>query len=64
MSINNEAELIGMKKASEAVATTLKQMVDYARPGMTTKELDDFGNDVLRSFGARSVPNLAYGFPG
>jgi methionyl aminopeptidase len=64
MSINNEAELIGMKKASEAVATTLKQMVDYARPGMTTKELDDFGNDVLRSFGARSAPNLAYGFPG
>jgi methionyl aminopeptidase len=39
-------------------------MIDYARPGMSTKELDDFGNDILRSFGARSAPNLAYGFPG
>ena len=64
MSISNEAELTGMKKASEAVAITLRRMIDYARPGMTTKELDDFGNDILRSFGARSAPNLAYGFPG
>jgi methionyl aminopeptidase len=53
-----------MKKASEAVAITLRRMIDYARPGITTKELDDFGNDILRSFGARSAPNLAYGFPG
>ena len=64
MSITNEAELIGMKKASEAVATTLRQMVNYAKAGMTTKELDDFGNDILRSFGAKSAPNLAYNFPG
>lgn len=64
MSITNEAELTGMKKASEAVATTLRQMVNYASPGMTTKELDDFGNDVLRTFGARSAPHLAYNFPG
>ncbi len=64
MSINNEAELTGMKKASEAVAVTLRQMIDHARPGMTTKELDDFGNDILHTFGARSAPNLAYGFPG
>lgn len=64
MSISNDAELTGMKKASEAVAITLRRMIGYARPGMTTKELDDFGNDILRSFGARSAPNLAYGFPG
>lgn len=64
MSITNEAELAGMKKVSEAVATTLRQMIAYARPGMTTKELDDFGNDILHSFGARSAPKLAYGFPG
>ncbi|RYE26026.1 MAG: type I methionyl aminopeptidase [Sphingobacteriales bacterium] len=64
MSINNEAELAGMKKASDAVAITLKRMKDHAQPGMSTKELDDFGNDILRSFGAQSAPNLAYGFPG
>lgn len=64
MSINNEAELDGMKKASEAVATTLRQMIEHAQPGMSTKELDDFGLGVLHTFGARSAPNLAYGFPG
>jgi len=30
MSITTEAELIGMKKASEAVACTLKEMRNYA----------------------------------
>lgn len=64
MSIKNEEELAGMKNAGIAVANTLRQMIDYARPGITTKELDDFGNDMLRSFGARSAPALAYNFPG
>ncbi|MDQ3015529.1 MAG: type I methionyl aminopeptidase, partial [Bacteroidota bacterium] len=40
MSITNEAELIGMEKVSEAVAYTLKEMKNFARPGMNTKELD------------------------
>lgn len=64
MSITNEAELDGMKKVSEAVACTLREMSSYARPGMTTKQLDEYGADVLRSFGARSAPHLAYKFPG
>ena len=53
-----------MKKASEAVACTLKEMQNYARPGMTTKQLDDYGAKILLDFGARSAPSLAYGFPG
>ncbi|RYY94181.1 MAG: type I methionyl aminopeptidase [Chitinophagaceae bacterium] len=64
MSITREAELIGMQIASEAVAYTLKEMQRYARPGMTTKELDDYGAALLARFGARSAPLLAYGFPG
>lgn len=64
MSITKEAELIGMKKASEAVACTLKEMRDYAQPGMTTKELDNFGAKILSDFGAKSAPYLTYGFPG
>ncbi|GAA4341406.1 type I methionyl aminopeptidase [Flaviaesturariibacter amylovorans] len=64
MSITKEAELIGMKKASEAVALTLKEMSAYARPGMSTKELDDYGARLLAGFGARSAPALAYRFPG
>ena len=64
MSISAASDLIGMKKASEAVAITLKQMISYARVGMTTKELDDFGASVLQEFGAISAPKLTYGFPG
>lgn len=64
MSITNEAELAGMKKASEAVAYTLKAMRDYAAPGMTTKQLDDYGAKILEGFGAKSAPYLTYGFPG
>ncbi|TXK37994.1 type I methionyl aminopeptidase [Pontibacter qinzhouensis] len=64
MSISTEAELHGMRMASEAVALTLKEMRAFAKPGITTKELDDFGGKLLKSFGANSAPALTYGFPG
>ncbi|MBB6327367.1 methionyl aminopeptidase [Algoriphagus iocasae] len=64
MSISNDSELIGMKKASEAVACTLKEMTAFARPGISTKELDEFGAKVMADFGAKSAPYLTYGFPG
>ena len=64
MSITNETELFGMKKASEAVACTLKEMRNYAQPGMTTKQLDGYGAKILSDFGAKSAPHLTYGFPG
>lgn len=64
MSIANETELIGMKKVSDAVAYTLKEMKNYARPGITTKDLDDFGASILKDFGANSAPYQTYKFPG
>lgn len=64
MSITREEELVGMKKASEAVAITLKEMRSFAKPGMTTKRLDDYGAEILSGFGAKSAPYLTYGFPG
>jgi len=64
MSITKESELVGMKKASEAVALTLKEMRKFARPGMTTKELDNYGAQILNDMGAKSAPYLTYGFPG
>jgi len=64
MSITRQEELIGMKKASEAVALTLKEMRNYAKPGMTTKQLDNYGAKILSDFGAKSAPYLTYGFPG
>jgi methionyl aminopeptidase len=53
-----------MQKASEAVALALKEMIKYAQPGMTTKELDVFGAKILSDLGARSAPYITYGFPG
>lgn len=64
MSITTEAELLGIKKVSEAVAHTLKLMRDFARPGISTKELDEYGAQIMNSFGARSAPYGTYGFPG
>lgn len=64
MSITKEAELIGMQQVSEAVAITLKEMREYAAPGMTTKELDEYGASILSKFGAKSAPYLTYDFPG
>jgi methionyl aminopeptidase len=64
MSIKNEEELLGMQRVSEAVAITLKEMRNFAKPGMTTKQLDDFGGQILADLGADSAPRLTYGFPG
>ncbi|MFD2570602.1 type I methionyl aminopeptidase [Spirosoma soli] len=64
MSITSHIEFLGIKQVSEAVATTLKQMREHAQPGMTTKELDEFGGQILQQLGAKSAPKLTYGFPG
>ena len=64
MSIETEEDLAGIKKVSEAVALTLKQMQAHAKPGMTTKELDEFGYSILQSYNAQSAPKITYDFPG
>ncbi|MTI29340.1 type I methionyl aminopeptidase, partial [Xanthovirga aplysinae] len=43
---------------------TLKRMRDYAKVGMTTKELDEYGGQILKEYGAKSAPHETYGFPG
>ena len=64
MSISTNADLVGMQKISEIVGKILRNMIEYAQPGMSTKEIDDFGGDLFRKFEARSAPRLAYRFPG
>lgn len=53
-----------MQQASEAVAYTLKEMTKYAKVGMTTKELDEYGGRILEQLGAKSAPYVTYKFPG
>lgn len=64
MTIESEEELVGMQQVSEAVAVTLKKMREYTKPGITTKQLDAYGYEVLQSFGAKSAPKITYDFPG
>ena len=64
MSITRESEFNGIKRISEAVAITLKQMRNYLQPGMSAKQLDDFGGQILNDLGAKSAPRSTYGFPG
>jgi methionyl aminopeptidase len=54
MSITKHSDLLGMQKASEAVAFALKEMRNHARPGMTTKQLDNYGGQILNDLGAKS----------
>lgn len=64
MSITTELELIGMRNVSDVVAHTLREMKKHAQAGMSTKELDNFGAEILKRVGAKSAPHLAYKFPG
>ena len=64
MSITSQIELLGMQRVSDAVALTLRNMREYAAPGLSTKELDEYGGSLLKAFGARSAPRETYGFPG
>jgi methionyl aminopeptidase len=64
MSITTEDERIGIQQASDAVAITLKKMREFAQPGVSTKQLDEYGGQLLTQMGARSAPKLTYDFPG
>lgn len=64
MTITNDAELQGMKEISEVVANTLRLMREYTKPGMSLKEIDEYGGKLLKESGAKSAPYETYKFPG
>jgi methionyl aminopeptidase len=64
MTISSQADLAGMHAVGRLVADALSYLVAEARPGISTGQLDDLGARFLRQRGARSAPQLAYGFPG
>lgn len=63
MTIAGKRDIAGLKRAGTAVARALAAMRRAVEPGITTKELDDIGAAALAEQGARSAPQLAYGFP-
>ena len=64
MSIESPADFDGLVRVGRVVAATLKAMSEYVRPGVSTAEVDRVGSRVLREHGARSAPQIFYGFPG
>lgn len=64
MSIEIPEELERLRAAGKVVAEAIRVMRQSVRPGVTTAELDEAGERVFRRRGARSGPQLDYGFPG
>jgi len=64
MTISNEGELEALREVGGIVARVLKAMAAALEPGMTTAELDRLGRRLLEADGARSAPEVSYGFPG
>jgi len=64
MTIGHEDELEKLKAAGRIVARVLAAMGQALEPGITTRELDDLGRRMLEHEGARSAPEITYGFPG
>ena len=64
MTIEHDGDIEALRRIGSIVARVLNEMLSIAEPGMTTRELDTFGEGLLDRFGARSAPRLTYDFPG
>jgi methionyl aminopeptidase len=64
MSIESSEDLAGMMQAGKVTRAVLDGMKAVVQPGISTRELDEVGASIMRNFGGRSAPMLAYGFPG
>jgi methionyl aminopeptidase len=64
MSVDGQHDIDALRRIGAVVAAARDAMGAHVAPGVTTAELDAIGREVLRAHGARSAPQLAYGFPG
>ena len=63
MTIDSDRDLQGLRRVGRVVALARDEMRRAVEPGMSTRELDRIGAGVFERYGARSAPNLVYGFP-
>jgi methionyl aminopeptidase len=64
MSVETREELERLRAVGRVVAAALRAMSRQVRPGVSTGELDAVCAQVFHRAGARSGPQLDYGFPG
>jgi len=63
IAIRKPAEIEKLRKANQIVGQTLQFLQESVRPGMTLKEIDQMGEEFLRSKGAKPSFKGLYGFP-
>lgn len=64
MTITQQEDLDALRRTGRIVANTLQAMAAAMEPGMTTRELDGIGRDLLDRAGAIPAPEATYDFPG
>ncbi len=64
MTADSETDIEALRAVGHICAETLREMMHAARPGLSTRELDQMGRDLLDRAGARSAPEVAYRYPG
>jgi methionyl aminopeptidase len=63
IAIRKPAEIDKLRAANLAVAKTLNYLKTLCKPGVSLKEIDEAGEEYLRSLGARPSFKGLYGFP-
>ena len=64
MIATDEKDINGLRAAGKVCAKAMHLMMESAKPGMTTLELDQIGEEFLKKEGAASAPRAMYNFPG
>lgn len=64
MIVKTEEEMKSLKEIGKIVGTIRDEMIAKTKPGITTKELDDFAGELFEKYGAISGPKGEYDFPG
>jgi len=59
-----QASIQGLRQANRATARLLQELARMARPGITTRELDDYAMSYITQLGAVPVFHTEEGFPG
>jgi methionyl aminopeptidase len=64
MIVKTEEDLLHLKEIGKICGTIRDEMIKITKPGITTKELDDFAGELFEKYGAISGPKGEYDFPG
>lgn len=55
INIKNQKDQDGMRRAGRVAARVLEDVIQFVRPGVTTREMDEFGAQRILALGGRSA---------